>query len=206
MNEDHVRFLVCPTCQTRLTVAERGSVEERCIVEGSLACGSCSATFPIVAGVPRFVGSDNYAESFGLEWSIHSRTQYDSYSGSNVSEQRFFSETRWGRNLHGQTILEVGSGSGRFTEQALSTGALVVSFDYSRSVDANYASNGRSPNVLIVQASVFQMPFTRGSFDKVFCFGVLQHTPDVKSAFLALPQMLKTGGELVIDVYRTSIF
>jgi hypothetical protein len=35
----------------------------------------------------------------------------------------------------------------------------------------------------------------------VFCFGVLQHTPDVRQAFLALPPCLRADGELVIDVY-----
>ena len=81
-------------------------------------------------------------------------------------------------DLQGELILEVGSGSGRFTEQAANTGATVVSLDYSYAVEANYASNGARANVLIVQADVFAMPFRSGTFDRVFCFGMLQHTPD----------------------------
>src|SRR5439155_9115576 len=99
-----------------------------------------------------------------------------------------------------------GSGSGRFTEQAISTGAFVISFDPSSAVDANFASNGAKENVLIVQADLYSMPFRVGTFDKVFCFGVLQHTPDVRRAFLALPPMLKPGGELVVDVYKKTFF
>src|SRR5205814_4097766 len=112
----------------------------------------------------------------------------------------------WPRELSGELILEVGSGSGRFTEQAASTGAFVVSLDYSYAVEANYSSNGAKENVLIVQGDIYAMPFPRGYFDKVFCLGVLQHTPDVHKAFLALPPMLKPGGELVVDVYKRTFF
>ena len=101
---------------------------------------------------------------------------------SRPSEQRFFGETGWPRDMAGELILEVGSGSGRFNEQAARTGATVVSLDYSYAVDANNASNGARNNVLIVQADVFAMPFRPRSFDRVFCFGMLQHTPRVPRA------------------------
>jgi ubiquinone/menaquinone biosynthesis C-methylase UbiE len=151
--------------------------------------------------VPRFVSQENYASSFGFQWVKHARTQYDSTSGVIVSEKRFFEETRWPRDLTGQKMLEVGSGSGRFTEHAVKTGALVVSLDYSYAVDANYASNGHNDNLLIVQGDIYHMPFPRASFDRVICIGVLQHTPDVTQSFLALPPFVKPGGSLVIDVY-----
>jgi len=138
---------------------------------------------------------------FGLEWTIHAKTQYDSYTGSNISETRFYNETMWPRELHGEVILEVGSGSGRFTVQAASTGAMVVSMDLSSSVDANYAMNGYRDNILIVQADIYKMPFRKNFFDKLFCFGVLQFTPSPDQAFTKLPCYLKQGGNLVIDVY-----
>lgn len=167
-------------------------------------CCNCESEYPIVRNIPRFVPLDNYASNFGLEWTKHARTQYDTYSGSNESEKRFFEETRWSRYLCQQIILEVGSGSGRFTEQAASTGAMIVSVDYSCAVEANYASNGNMDNVLIVQGDLYNMPFRESFFDKLFCFGVLQHTPDVRRAFLTLPRYLKSGGDIVVDVYRKS--
>jgi len=39
----------------------------------------------------------------------------------------------------------------------------------------------------------------------VFCFGVLQHTPDPKAAFKALPQVLKRGGMLCADIYKATL-
>ncbi len=152
--------------------------------------------------IPRFVKTDNYAASFGVEWTRHQRTQYDSYTGGKISEVRFFQETKWPRRLHGETILEVGSGSGRFAEQAARTGAMLVSVEYSNAVEANYASNGKKPNVLIVQGDIYKLPAKERLFDKVFCFGVLQHTPNPRKAFLALTRCLKPGGKIAIDVYR----
>lgn len=35
----------------------------------------------------------------------------------------------------------------------------------------------------------------------MFCFGVLQHRPDVRAAFMKLVEMLKPGGHLAVAVY-----
>src|SRR5439155_25559775 len=142
---------------------------------GTLRCTACRQEYPILRFIPRFVPLENYASSFGFEWIKHARTQYDSASGASVSETRFFNETKWPRQMPGEAILEVGSGSGRFTEQAASTGAMVVSLDYSYAVEANYASNGARDNVLIVQGNLYQMPFRKSFFDRLLCIGVLQH-------------------------------
>ena len=207
MHADHLKFLVCPDCHVQLICACRDAdTAAGAIIEGRLACTSCRQEYPVTGGVPRFVPRENYASGFGLEWTKHSRTQYDSYSGIRASEQRFFGQTGWPRDLTGEVILEVGSGSGRFTEQAARTGATVVSFDYSYAVDANYASNGERSNVLIVQADVFAMPFRPQSFDRVFCFGMLQHTPSPSRAFAALPAALKPGGALCADIYKASFW
>lgn len=203
MHLHHLDLLACPVCQGALQLSAREQ-SDGAVIEGDLACAACVRSFPIVGGVPRFVPRDNYATGFGLEWTRHARTQYDSYSGLNVSEGRFFGQTHWPRDLAGERIIEVGSGSGRFTEQAANTGATVASLDYSYAVDANYASNGARPNVLIVQADVFAMPFRPQTFDRVFCFGMLQHTPDPRRAFTALPPMLKRGGALCADIYKAT--
>ena len=161
--------------------------------------------YPVVRSIPRFVPEGNYTASFGIEWTRHARTQYDSTSGRALSEERFFGETRWPRELPGEIIIEPGSGSGRLTEHAASTGATVLSLDMSAAVEANYRTNGNRENVLIVQGDIMHMPFPYGYADKLFCFGVLQHTPNPREAFLALPRHLKPDGNLVADVYIKSL-
>lgn len=202
MKQEHTEYLACPSCAGDLAVTKIEKSEKDSIESGILQCLNCKATFDIVRHIPRFVAMENYASGFGFEWNKHPRTQYDSYTGTSISETRFFEETKWPRELRGETILEVGSGCGRFTEQAASTGAMVVSMDYSCAVDANHASNGHRDNVLIVQGDLYSMPFKANFFDRLFCIGVLQHTPDVERAFFSLLEYLKPGGSLVIDVYR----
>lgn len=200
MKKEHLQHLACPDCEEGLTLMS-GDEQNDEIESGSLFCPACRKDYPIIGHIPRFAPLENYAAGFGLEWAKHARTQYDGTAGISLSEERFFAETKWPRALTGEMILEAGSGSGRFTEQAAKTGAMVVSFDYSAAVEANYASNGSKNNVLIVQADILKMPFRKGSFDKIFCFGVLQHTPDPKRSFQNLPPYLKSGGQLAFDIY-----
>jgi SAM-dependent methyltransferase len=60
---------------------------------------------------------------------------------------------------------------------------------------------GSHPNLSCVQADLYSLPFRPGSFDFVYCFGVLQHTPDVKGAFTAVCEQVREGGRLAVDVY-----
>ena len=201
MRVAHLDYLVCPDCQRPLTVIEAAQRRDDRIITGTLACVSCHETFPILGGIPRFVPLNNYADGFDFQWNKHALTQHDSYSKSTVSQDRFFNETRWPHELVGETILEVGCGSGRFTAPALSTGAMVVATDLSGAVDTNYRCHDDAENLLLVQSDLNRMPFRRETLDKVFCLGVLQHTPDVKLSFMSLPEFLKTGGRIVTDVY-----
>jgi SAM-dependent methyltransferase len=172
------------------------------VKRGELICAACGRGYPILDFIPRMISDEsNYTAGFGFQWNKHFQTQYDRHSGAPISEERFFNETRWPRMLQGEVMLEAGSGSGRFTVHAASTGAMVVSFDYSQAVDVNYCNNGQLDNVLIVQASIFEMPFRKDYFDKVLCIGVIQHTPDPEQAFMRLCDVLKPKGPIVIDVY-----
>jgi SAM-dependent methyltransferase len=152
--------------------------------------------------VPRFVPAENYAGSFGLQWNRFRRTQLDSFSGQPISRNRFERFTGWtARDLEGALVLDVGCGAGRFTEVALAMGARVVAIDYSSAVDACQQNHGDSPNLMVVQADIYDLPFRPASFDYIYCLGVLQHTPDVEKAVKALPPLLRAGGRLAVDLY-----
>jgi len=160
--------------------------------------------FPLVKGVYRFVkSSNNYTDNFGYQWNKFTETQVDKLSQITLSQNRFFAETNWDKeNLEGKNMLEVGSGAGRFTQIALDhTKAEIYSVDFSNAVDANFRNNGPHKRLNLYQASIYELPFAKGSFDKVFCFGVLQHTPDVKRSVKSLIDMVAPGGELVVDFY-----
>jgi SAM-dependent methyltransferase len=162
-------------------------------------------SFRIVSEVPRFVKDDNYTESFGFQWNKFQKTQIDRESkNSNFSKDRFFTVTDWDKeDLIRKDILEAGSGAGRFTQIVMDyTGANLYSFDYSDAVSANYRNNAHHGDRLkLFQASIYEMPFPDNSFDKVFCFGVLQHTPDFRASIKCLVDKAKPGGEIIVDFY-----
>ena len=162
--------------------------------------------FPIINKIPRFVEADNYCSNFGFQWNKFSKTQLDDKNdNSQVSKQRFFAETNWDKeDLSEKNILEVGSGAGRFSEVVLAhTQANLYSVDYSNAVSANLKNNGNiAPERLqLFQASIYELPFLDNSFDKVFCLGVLQHTPDFEQSVKSLINKAKMGGEIVVDFY-----
>jgi len=201
MKRGHLKYLACPMCKNGLSIDAIEKEKRDSIEKGTLRCSNCNEFYSIINYIPRFVPINNYAEGFGLEWTLHAHTQYDSYTGTNISEKRFFEETKWPRKMKGQLILEVGSGGGRFTEQAVSTGATIISIDYSQAVESNYKYNGHKDNVIIAQGDIYNLPVKINFFDKVICIGVLQHTPDPKRSFMELPKYLKSNGSLVIDIY-----
>lgn len=157
-----------------------------------------------IKGAFRFVKDDNYTENFGFQWNKFTQTQVDKFSESNQSTERFLAVTQWDKeNLKDKNILEVGSGAGRFSQVVLAnTEANLYSVDYSNAVEANFKNNGHyGERLQLFQASIYEMPFEANSFDKVFCFGVLQHTPDFKKSVQSLINMAKPNAEVIVDFY-----
>ena len=162
--------------------------------------------FPIIAGVPRICELENYTSSFGRQWNLFQATQIDGEgTDDNPSEVRLFAESGWhSKDLAGLDILEVGSGAGRFSRVILErTRANLYSIDYSTAVEANHRNNGAlgEGRFHLAQASIYEMPFPDNRFDKVFCLGVLQHTPDFEKSVHALISKAKPGGEIIVDFY-----
>jgi 2-polyprenyl-3-methyl-5-hydroxy-6-metoxy-1,4-benzoquinol methylase len=156
-------------------------------------------------GILKFVENDNYTASFGYQWNKFQKTQLDRF-GNDVyqSSSRLLAETAWVvETLEEANILEVGSGAGRFTRALLeNTKANVFSVDYSAAVEVNFENNSvYGTRLHLCQASIYELPYKPQQFDKVICFGVLQHTPDFKRSVRCLAEMVKKGGELVVDFY-----
>ena len=167
--------------------------------------------FPVVAGIPRFCEIENYTSSFGRQWNLFQRTQIDGEGiSASPSATRLFAETGWrAEDLAELDILEVGSGAGRFSRVILKhTRANLASIDYSTAVEANLRNNGvlGGGRFFLAQASIYEMPFADGRFDKIFCLGVLQHTPDFEKSVHALIAKARIGGEIVVDFYPIRSF
>lgn len=201
MNAELLGKLRCPNTGQRL-LFEKNVSGSQPDYEGWLVSEDKTRRYPIKNGIPRFVPQSNYADNFGMQWNYFKKTQLDSHSGHPISADRFWSATGWDKNqMNGKWVLDVGCGSGRFAEIALTSGAKVVALDYSTAVDACMENLGKHPNLHVFQGDIYALPFEAKSFDYIYSLGVLQHTPDVATAFFSLPPKLVEGGKLCVDFY-----
>jgi SAM-dependent methyltransferase len=197
-----LQWLICPRDSGRLELAEstdaRGEIES-----GRLTCAICGEAYPIVRGVPRFVKSDNYASSFGLQWNRHAKVQLDSKNGTDYSRNRFYAINQWlPPTLQDQLVLDIGCGAGRFAEIALNDGAEVVGVDLSSAVDAAYQNLGAHPRFHCVQGSIYELPVADATFDYAYCIGVIQHTPDPRRAVRSILPKVKVAGTVGFWIYE----
>lgn len=203
MHKELLNVLACPETGENLDLKIE---EERdgLIYTGLLTSQLSGKRFAIERFIPRFVPKSNYADNFGFQWNRFRQTQLDSYTGTTITAERFWAQSGWRpEDIKGKRVLDVGCGAGRFAEIALDAGAQLVALDFSMAVDACLENHQRRFSHLdAVQGNIYHLPFRPGQFDFIYCFGVLQHTPDVKASFLALCSQLKSGGHLAVDVYR----
>ena len=163
---------------------------------------------PIIKKIPRFVRRKiDYAEMWGKQWSIYQRTQFDSFTKTNLSKSRLehilgFSVER----LKHKNVLEIGAGAGRFTEILLKSKANVHVIDATKAVEYNYKNNKKvGVKFKIAQADLYNIPYKNNSFDYVICIGVLQHTPDTLRSLKSIWAKVKKGGYLIADHYQFTL-
>lgn len=185
----------------RLTnIGKKDGIE---ILDGTLECSSCAATYPVVRGVPRFADLSNIAEdkaatasSFGWEWQHF--TQEDGQYGEQMLDwlepvtEDFFRD---------KVVLDGGCGKGRHTLLAAGWGARdVIGVDLSDAVESAFAATRGSENMHIVQADLCRLPLKQ-VFDYAFTIGVIHHLDDPNIGFRSLASKVKPGGHFSVWVY-----
>ena len=186
----------CPSCSTNLFPVEPYDDQEIYL------CSKCGLTYQVIAGIPRFVASDGYVGNFSFEWNVHRKTQIDN-DHRRTSEEAFY--IRFGQTPHffkDKRVLDVGVGVGRYADIALRAGAEVWGIDLSFSVDTAKENLARyGDKIHLAQADLFNPPFQHETFDIIYSFGVLHHTPNPDKGFDALVKLLKPGGVICITTY-----
>jgi SAM-dependent methyltransferase len=195
-----LRLLACPECRGELALESNAGPAAPSVDSGSLACAQ-GHSFPIVNGVPRFVQHALNADqartrdSFGYEWT-RLYPQHGQTTPELQAERDIFLEyTRTvPSEFRGKLVLDAGCGNGRYARLANDWGARVVAVDISAAVETASRNLADRPDVDVVQADLFKLPFREGLFDIVYSVGVLHHTPDALGAFRAIQPLVKPGG------------
>jgi len=101
-------------------------------------------------------------------------------------------------------LLEVGFGMGTDLFQFASAGAHVSGVDLSPThlqiASQRFAIYGIPADLRIADAE--DLPFEDASFDAVYTFGVIHHTPNTPKAVEEIWRVLKPGGRAIIGVYH----
>lgn len=104
----------------------------------------------------------------------------------------------------GKRVLEIGVGMGADFVRWVRAGADAAGIDLThRAVTltrARLADEGLTGDVR--QADAEQLPFEEGTFDIVWSWGVLHHTPDADRALVEATRVLRPGGRYVVMVYH----
>ena len=233
MKQEFVELLRCPRCWAHLeltTFVETTGGDE--IIDGVLRCG-CGASYPIVDAIPRILTGaysqfpafveryrsllNDISEETEIPTGRFERMQAETqrsfgYQWTTFSEMATdFKENFWNylypatpEFFEGKLGLDVGCGFGRHIYHAASCGTTMVGVDFSSAIESTYANTKHLPNVHLVQADIYAMPFQPSTFDFAYSVGVLHHLPDPSSGLKGLLPLIKPGGTGFIWVYSSA--
>ncbi len=147
-----------------------------------------------------FDNDDKYTGNFSSQWKDFNLVQVDSYNKTNISWD-YLNDLMFDKieNLDGKNVLEIGCGSGRFTEHIVKKAKTCVSVDLSKAIFYN-VSKGRK-NLILIKSDFLNLEINE-KFDIVICRGVLQHTPHPNKSIIKLFDFVKNDGYVYFDYYK----
>ena len=202
MRDAVLPLLACPACHAGLNLDAGARATDGHVMTGNLSCVSCTASFPVVGGIPRLVpgtvavAASETAARFGAQWKT-----FDHMATYQEDWLRRWLAPVGPADFAGKVVLEAGCGKGRHSVVAASWGASnLVALDLGEAVDVAFAHTRHLPNVHVVQGDILHAPVAR-VFDLAFSIGVLHHLPVPRAGFDALRALVVPGGKLAVWVY-----
>lgn len=110
--------------------------------------------------------------------------------------------------LRGRRVLEIGCGLGAISGEFARQGVRITSVDLTTTGVTAASTRFRldSSSGAAVQADAEMLPFPDDTFDMVWSWGVLHHTPRTEQAMLEARRVLRPGGEFSVMLYNRSSF
>lgn len=105
----------------------------------------------------------------------------------------------------GARVVEVGCGTGQMSLYLAARDRLVVGADLTRQslqLATTAARRFGIGNALFVETDLSRAGLRAGSFDVVYCSGVLHHTPAPRAAFAQVAKLARPGGTILVGVYN----
>lgn len=177
------------------------------VMEGTLSCAGCGVPWPITRGIPRFYreGGKN-SEQKNLEVFSFGARAFNKDGGNSPDEslalEYLFPLGK--SDFEGKAVLDAGCGLGGFSKQVAGwESQLVVGIDASLAIEVAFEKTRHLPNVLMIQASLYELPLAK-SFDRILCFGVLQHLSQPEKALKTMQNQMLRDSRLVLWVLGVS--
>ena len=127
----------------------------------------------------------------------------DRYERNRAAFEPFIAEFADYGRYAGHDVLEIGVGGGADYVKFLEAGARAIGIDLTEAaagfVRARLESLGLPGDVRVADAE--NLLFADASFDLVYSYGVLHHSPDTARALAEAYRVLRPGGELKVMVY-----
>src|SRR5688572_21636145 len=190
---DLLSVLHCPACH--------GDLEQRgdrlvCTAGHDYPAGDVPRLLPEQLGATATVH-----DSFTAEWDAFDYS--DRTWGATVDQRQreFLRHVDLAPDaLAGKRVLDAGCGNGSLSQAIAAFGCHVVACDISE--QPVRAARHYGPGVHYLQADLTRPPFKPGSFDVIFCAGVLHHTPDTRATFEQVIPLLAPGGTVFVWLYH----
>jgi len=193
-------LLRCTACEGGLDAATDGT---------ALACRSCGERFPVINGIPCFVGETlvDYSELSAAERPRFLEMKKIAYGGGSLVGRMYNHYHRFaaGRRatLTGYPVmLDIGCGMGEHyphISEAERESAAYIGIDLDRFKLEHFREN--HPEIPLLQATARHLPFAGESADLVQLLATLEHfsVADMGSMVTETLRVLKPGGMLIVS-------
>jgi len=131
------------------------------------------------------------AQNFGLasnSYDVSARLQR--FSGKHLLP--------WLPNRHDLTVLDLGCGTGFFSDILASRYERVIALDLSKDMLA-YTKEQRNKQIRLVNANAMSLPFTDNSMDVIYSNLVIQWCQPLSDLLKELHRVLKPGGLFIVS-------
>ena len=143
------------------------------------------------------------AEPCGTRY-LGEKSEFDMHARARYELEPYIFDFAGFNSARGLRVLEIGVGMGADYEQWLRAGALATGVDLSAGslerAQCRCELAGLVPDLRLADAE--NLPLASNSFDVVYSYGVMHHSPDTAKCLREAWRVLKPGGEARIMLYH----